>query len=157
MKRLELLKKVHGQILLGPEVKMEVLDQGKAIAASGVQQVENAVDKGWIQVTSLTKKEKSLEARILANSRLDRGEAESIALAHSRKLMLIVDDKEARAHAEVMGLEYMGTAAVLLEAFIKGHLKFQQLEETVEELSKTMWLSPAVVTEILRRAREKKK
>lgn len=49
-----------------------------------------------------------------------------------------MDDKEARALAEAMSLEYLGTAAVLLEAFIKGHLTFERLEDAVEELSKVI-------------------
>ena len=51
-------------------------------------------------------------------------------------------------------MDYRGTAAVLLQAFLEGHLRFGELEEAVDELARTIWLSPAVVTEVLRCARE---
>lgn len=157
MQRLDLLRQVYGKVVVGPIVKAEVVDQGKAIAAPGVEQVEKALEEGWIQVVRLTAGERGLMQRLIKTSRLDAGEAECLALAHSRKRMLIVDDKEARALAEAMRLKYLGTAAVLLEAFIKGHWTFEQLEDAVADLSKVIWLSPAVVTEILKRAREARK
>ena len=68
-----------------------------------------------------------------------------------------MDDQEARAVAEAMHLDYLGTAAVLLDGFLKSHVTMGELEEAVEALSSTIWLSPAVVAEVLRRAREAKK
>jgi hypothetical protein len=43
---------------------------------------------------------------------------------------------------------------VLLEALAQGHLTLETLEEAVRDLTRVIWLSPAVVTEVLRRARE---
>jgi predicted nucleic acid-binding protein len=154
MRRLELLKHVHGQVAVGPIVKEEVLDKGKAISALGVGEVERGLDQGWIQVLRVTAKERKLVQRLLKTTRLDPGEAESLAIAHSRKLMLIVDDREARAVAGSTHIEFIGTAGFLLEAFLKKRLDFQQLEEAVKDLSRVTWLSPAVVTEILKKARE---
>ena len=154
MRRLELLSRVYGEVLIGPTVKVEALDQGRAISALGVEQVEEAIQKGRLQVARLAKKEKQLAQRILKNSRLHEGEAESLAISKSRRLPVILDDKEARAYAELLGVELIGTAGVLLEAFIKGNMTLEQLEEAVEDLSGTIWLSPSVVAEILKRARE---
>ena len=39
--------------------------------------------------------------RVLRSTRLDKGEAESLALAQSRRRSLIGDDKEARATSSV--------------------------------------------------------
>lgn len=154
MGRLELLRQVYDRVVIGGEVQKEVLHQGKAIAAPGVEHIDRAVEEGWIEVTRLTVREKKVMLRILKSTRLGEGEGESIALAHSRELMLIVDDREARALAATMRLQFLGTAGVLLEAFLKGHLTYEQLEDAVKGLSRVLWLSPAVGTEILRRARE---
>ena len=51
---------------------------------------------------------------LVRRSRLDRGEAEAIAFASTRKLLLIVDDKEARSVAVATGVKIVGTAGVLL-------------------------------------------
>lgn len=154
MGRLELLRQLYGRVTMGPVVKEEVLDQGKAISAPGVEHIEKGLQEGWIESVRMTAREKRLMRRVLRTTRLDLGEAESLAVAHSRKLMLIVDDREARALAAALNLEFLGTAGALLEAFLKGRLTFEQLEDVVQELSRVMWLSPSVVTEILKRARE---
>jgi len=68
--------------------------------------------------------------------------------------MVLLDDKEARIVAQAKAVEYMGTAGVLLEAFLRQALDFGGLEAAIENLSRVIWLSPDVVFEILRRARE---
>ena len=90
----------------------------------------------------------------MAYSRLDRGEAESIALADARGLPLIVDDKEARAVAAVNSVVHVGTAGVLLEACLRRRIDLGELEATLQDLTEVLWLSPAVVAEVLRLARE---
>ena len=157
MRRLEILRELYGDVLMGPTVKEEVVDKGKIIGAQGVELIEKALDEGWIQVVRLSARERKTAQRIMKATRLDAGETESLALAQSRKKMVIVDDREARAMAAAMGLELIGTAGVLLEGFLKGHLTMEQLEDAVRELSRTIWLSPAVVAEILKRAREARK
>ena len=92
--------------------------------------------------------------RLTRRSRLDQGEAESIALASVRDLRLIVDDKEARNVAAVAGVEHVGTAGALLEAHLRQCLDLGELEATLRDLSQILWISPAVVAEVLRLARE---
>ena len=154
MRKLRLLKDIYGSIVVGPVVKAEALDQGKAIAAPGVEQIEAGFQEGWLRVVRLTPKERRLMSNVLKRSRLDDGEAESLALAHSRRLLLIVDDKEGRTVAASLTVGHLGTAGVLLEGFLRGLMSVEELEEAVRALSSVMWLSPTVVTEILRRARE---
>ena len=157
MQRLHLLKDVYGEAFLGPAVKTEVVDQGREIGALGVEQVEKALEAGWLRLVRLSAKERRIMQGILMTSRPDEGEAESLALAQSRKLTLVVDDKEGRAMAATLGAAYLGTAGVLLEGFLRGRLSFEELENTVQDLSRVTWLSPTVVAEILSRAREAKR
>src|ERR1019366_9018173 len=102
MRRLDLLGVVHGEVVIGPIVKAETVDAGKRISAVGVHRIEKAMDDGGLQVTEMSSREKRTAQTIIAKSRLDAGEAESIALASSRRLMVILDDKEARSFAEAM-------------------------------------------------------
>ena len=157
MRRLELLGRVYGDVLIGPVVKAETVDAGKRISAPGVERIEKAIDDGWLQIARLSPKEKKTAQRIVSKSRLDGGEAESIAIATSRKLIVIIDDREARSFAEAIGVQFCGTAGMLLRAFVKKHLTLDQLDDAVQELSKTIWLAPAVVAEILKTAREAKR
>jgi predicted nucleic acid-binding protein len=154
MRRLDLLKLVYCDVLIGPQVKAETVDAGKRISAPGVERIEKALDDGWLQVAQLSLKEKNTAHSIVSKGGLDSGEAESIALASSRKLMVIIDDRAARSFAEVMGVVFLGTAGMLFHGFVRKHLSLVELEDAVEELSKTIWLAPAVVAEVLKRARE---
>lgn len=154
MRRLDLLKAVYGDVLMGPQVKAETVDAGKRISAPGVERIEKALDDGWLQVARLSSKEKSTAQSIVSKGGLDAGEAESIALASSRKLIVILDDRAARSFAEVIGVTFLGTAGLLFQAFVTKHLTLAELEDAVEVLSQTIWLAPAVVADVLKRARE---
>ena len=140
--------------VIGPVVKTESVDQGRAIQARGVERIEAAIDAGWLVVLRPTATEQRHMQRILQMSRLGDGEAESLSLASARGLTAVLDDKEARAVAETLGIDYLGTAAVLLEGFLRRRLSLEELEAAVRDLSEITWLAPAVVAEILRRARE---
>ncbi len=157
IRRLVLLKSVYGQVLIGPIVKTETIDSGRTIQADGVEQLEAAVDEGWLCIDGLTPEEEALRERMHRRSRLDRGESESLALAAVRGLRLIVDDKEARHVAEATGVEHLGTMGALLEAYMRGYLDLLELETTIRDASRTLWISPSVVLEVLRLAREAKK
>ncbi len=152
--RLALLKDVYGEVIIGPRVKREVVERGRPVDASGVKQMEAALEAGWIHEVRPSAAEERLVQQFLRGTRLGEGEAESLALARSRKLMAVLDDKEARAMAEATGVQHVGTAGVLLAAFVKGQLSYDELGEAVRDLGTVLWLSPDVVAEILRRARK---
>jgi predicted nucleic acid-binding protein len=68
--------------------------------------------------------------------------------------MVILDDRAARSFAEVMGIPFLGTSGMLFHAFLKKYLTLAELEEAVEALRQTVWLAPAVVADVLKKARE---
>ena len=154
LQRLSLLNQLYGKVLIGPVVKVETIDSGKAVRARGVEQLEAAWEEGWLETVGLAPEERGLMQRLTRRSHLDQGEAESIALASVRGLRLIVDDKAARGVAAAAGVEHCGTVGVLLEAHLRQHLDLGELEATLRNLTQTLWLSPAVVAEALRLARE---
>ena len=110
--------------------------------------------RGWLRMVSLTAEESGMMQRLTRSSGLGPGEAESIALAAVRRLRLIVDDKQARSVAAAIGIEHVGTAGTLLEAYLHRRFGMDELEAALADLSQVLWLSPAVVAEVLRIARE---
>jgi len=122
----------------------------------GVEQVEQALEESWLQVVRPTAGEQKLTVRLLRTTRLDDGEAEVLALASRRKLLLVADDKEGRHVAEALGIAYVGTAGVLLEAYLRRRLTLAGLEDVLTDLTKVLWLSPTVFAAILKKAREAK-
>ena len=157
LQRLRLLNDLYGEVLIGPVVKAKTIDAGKEVRALGVEQLEAALERGWLQTVRLTAQEGDMMQRLTQRSRLDLGEAESIALARGRDLPLIVDDKEGRSVAAAAGIAHLGTAGVLLEGFLQKRLDWGELEATLGDLCQILWLSPAVVAEVLRLAREAKR
>lgn len=152
--RITLLREVHKKVLMPPTVREEVIDSGRAINAVEVIHVEQGVRQEWIEVAILTTAEFGVAQQIADSTTLHMGEAEALAIAATREMLLIVDDKEARAVANSMEIEFMGTAAFLLEAYLRELLDYEQLSEAIRDLAEVMWLSPGVVSEILRTARE---
>lgn len=155
--RLELLRDLYKQVLIGAVVKTEVIDAGGAARALGVAQLDAAVDAGWLGVATATDTENDLVERLSRRSRLHRSEAESVALASVRELPLVADDKEARSVAKTLGVPLIGTASVLLQAHLRRSFGLDSLEKALRDLGETLWLSPSVVAEILRRARKAKR
>ena len=156
LKRLGLLNNLYGEVLIGPIVKAETIDSGKMVRAPGVERLEIALGSGWLRIVRLTAQERGLMQRLTKRSGLDRGEAESIALASVRGLRLIVDDKEGRSVAAIAKVEHVGTVGVLLEAYLRQYLDLGELETTLRDLGRILWLSPSVVAEVLKLAREAK-
>ena len=157
MGRLHLVREVYGEVAIGPVVGSEVVEQGKRVGAPEVVYVEKAVMEGWVKIVRLSTRERRAMQSLINTSRLDDGEAESMAIARSRRCMMVIDDKEARTLAQAMGITHVGTAGVLLDAYADGNLKLHELEDAVQDLSKVLWLSPAVAIEVLRKARGMKK
>ncbi|MBI4906000.1 MAG: hypothetical protein HY820_20370 [Acidobacteria bacterium] len=147
---LGLLHITYGSALMGPVVYFETVKEGRRIGAHEVQRIESAVTEGWLVRVHTTSQEQRFAARLEQQSQLGPGECEAISLAKHRGQTLIVDDKGARMTAEGLGLDYTGTVGIVLEAFRNGLLSRDEAEEAVARVSRHMWLSPAVITTVLR-------
>jgi len=157
IRRLQLLKELYGTVLMSPSVKAECIDRGREVGASDMLEIERGIKQGWIQLASLGREEMR-EARGLEDgARIGRGEAEALVLAKSRNALVVLDDKEARAIAKSWELKCMGTLMVLYEGFVKNLTSHDELVEDLAKLTRIMWVSTDVITDIIRRAREVRK
>lgn len=150
--RLQLLRGVYQEVLVPPAVYHEVVIVGTRLYKPGAGDVEKAVDTGWVRITPLTAEQQEKVADFRAIGGIGKGEAEALALAERRNLLIILDDRRARDLAAILGLEFVGTAAVLLEGYQRGILARADFLVSLREIGKFMWLSPDVMAEILRRA-----
>jgi len=152
--RLKLLKALYGVALMPPFVKVECIDRGKEVGARDVPEIENGIVEGWIQAANLNREE-TREARSLVDqARVGIGEAEALILARNRDILALLDDKEARAIAKSWNIQYAGTMMVLYEAFRKGLINHDELVDDLAKLTRVMWISTDVITDIIRRAKE---
>lgn len=117
---LELLRQLFGVVTLTPVVAAEIgVDRWGEITScrAGAAAIGEALLAGWLIIMDPGT---DLETEPL-NPGVDPGERSSIALALHRKaagqrVLLIVDDRCARAEARSQGLAILGTAAVLVLA-----------------------------------------
>lgn len=91
---------------------------------------------------------------MVAEARIGFGEAGALVLAREKRMMAIIDDKEARAIAKSWNLNHTSTVMVLYEAFVKRLISYDELVEDLAKLARVMWISPNVITEVIRRAKK---
>jgi len=98
------LPKLFNEVFLPETVKQEVLP-GKA--APGEQAIAHALASGWINVWP-----KPIAPKLELD--LDAGETDcmNLALNEPDKVLLIIDERAARAVAKENGLQVIGTAAI---------------------------------------------
>ena len=102
---LQWLPTIFGSVFLPESVRYEVLP-GKS--APGEEAIKLAIDKGWLTIWTEPIKP-------LLDNDLDAGETDciNIALSHSAKVLLIMDERAGRAVAKEKGLRVTGTAAII--------------------------------------------
>ncbi len=154
IQQIHVLHVLYGAIIIGGTVYDEVVEDGRRIGAREVVLVEQAIGDGWLRQESRTPDETAFSDSLRATTRLHAGEAEAIAMARSRNALLLVDDKEARSVAQALGIARIGTAGILLEAYLRRGLTLSELEDAVGNLASVSWQSPEVTALVLKRARE---
>ena len=102
---LQWLPTIFGSVFLPESVRYEVLP-GKS--APGEEAIKLAIDTGWLTIWTEPIKP-------LLDIDLDAGETDciNIALSHSAKVLLIMDERAGRAVAKEKGLRVTGTAAII--------------------------------------------
>ncbi len=125
--RLDLLKKVFGEVFIPQEVKIEVVDRGKLLGEKDAYVVENAIIEGWIKVLAVDP--------IRLPIALDKGEEAVLSLANKQGLKIVlIDEVTARAAAKLLGLTPRGTLFVLLMALKRKSLNLDEFLEVLNSL-----------------------
>ncbi len=141
--RLDILEKVIGTLIIPASVFHEI-ETGKAKSF-----YDNLRKYSWINILEL--KEKSALDLLIE---LDKGEAETIALAKELKInKVIIDEKLGRRYAEELGLFPIGTFGILLKAKELGLLdKIKPLISTLQ--NKNTWIDENLKRLVLYKANE---
>jgi hypothetical protein len=153
IKRLRLLKELYGEVLLSPAVKVESVDKGRELGARDVGEIERGMKEGWIRLVKLNRSQSRQAGSLVREARIGQGEGEALVLAKDKKTVAILDDKEARAIAEGWKISHTSTLMVIYGAYVKGLISYDELIDDLNKLTKVMWISTDVVTEIIRRAK----
>lgn len=140
----DLLRHLFPEIHIARTVAKELTASGQARA--GEQETVTAISANWIRVEDVP--ESPLLASLMFD--LDKGEAETIALAVEKKAhLLLIDERKGRAKATALGLNVTGTIGILLLARVEGI--DIELSSTLEQLKANGFrISDKLVERILR-------
>ncbi len=146
--RLDILKVVFGEILISEQVKVEVVDKGKALGRKDAHIVEKAIREGWIKV----RKTQLIEVPV----KLDKGEVSVLSLAKKAKSsVVLLDESSARLSARLLGLTPRGTIFVLLKALEMKKIDLSEFLKILNNLiDEGFRLKEEVYIEAVRAARE---
>jgi predicted nucleic acid-binding protein len=125
--QLDLLRQLHGSLLVPPAVWDEVVVQGQG--RPGAQELTKAVADGWAAVAN-----PSPNAQLPpSGATLHPGETEAILLAASHAgTLLLIDDAGGRAIATSLAIPVMGTVGLLVLAKRSGLIP--ELKPVLEQL-----------------------
>ncbi|MCC7353851.1 MAG: DUF3368 domain-containing protein [Anaerolineae bacterium] len=142
IQQLDLLPSLFGRIMVPSAVAEELAAAGTEVPGAA------ALQATWIQVVPVN------DMRIAEAFPLDKGEAETLALAIEQNAELVIaDERLARRQARRLGLPLTGTLGILLLAKEQGLITL--LRPQVESLlSAGIWLDPELVRAVLTQGRE---
>jgi predicted nucleic acid-binding protein len=143
---LHTLHAVYGVVAITDTVFREAVLVGQQLGKSDAWIIETALVRGLLTRISLTVEEEVLaQSYHSSNPSLDLGECESIALAESRSVPLIIEDRKAKALAKARDIVYTIVQMVPFWGYIDGKVSCAQCLELMERIAMTMDTDVAVL------------
>lgn len=143
---LETLHAVYGVVAITDTVFREAVLVGQQLGKSDAWIIETALARGLLTRISLTVDEEVLAQSLhSSNPSLDLGECESIALAESRSVPLIIEDRKAKALAKARDIVYTIVQMVPFWGYIDGKVSYAQCLELMERIAIAMGTDVAVL------------
>lgn len=149
--KMHLLKLLFKEVLIPKAVYHEAVEQGFIYGYQDAAAISNAVEEGWIKVAEAPREDiekvKTLEQKL--HIELGEGERETIALAASKKIkVLLVNDEEAAHTAKPLNLTPRGTLYILLKAVKQKTLAKQEAWDLlVKMIGDGFWISPKLIAQ----------
>ena len=123
--------------LTPPEVKREVVDEGKRKGIPDAIILEKMFQNNVFKVTR--SKNQGFSARLLETNGLHMTDAEVLAIARERDGIAIVDDEVARKTARICGISYVGTSYILMRAVVQGLVTKERAKLALNEMISAGW------------------
>jgi len=123
--------------LTSPEVKREVVDEGKRKGIPDAIILEKMFKNNVFKVTE-PKNQKFL-ASILKTKGLHVTDAEVLVIARERDGIAVIDDEVARKTAKIHGISYVGTPYILIKAVAQELITKERAKQAVNEMIFSGW------------------
>jgi len=148
---MDLLRQLFSRVFITTTVRDEILPVRAAFAEVGL--LTSTLAEGWIEVVDVPTSDFTP-----INPGVDPGEASSIHFAKQRydagdAVLIVMDDRAGRLEAKSLGLEFIGSAAVIGLAKTEGLIPAARplLERIV---ASGYFIGPAIVSAILEKVEE---
>lgn len=144
--RLALLHEQFGEVIIPSAVQDELKVDSDLPGSIATAQ---ALVSGWLRVESA---QDQMLVRVLQRD-LDKGEAEAIALAvQLNAAWVLLDEREGRKVAQLLGLRVTGVLGILLRACREGELS--SMQEAIEELRDKagFYINPVLAADLIKEA-----
>ncbi len=126
VRQLQLLQQILGH--RAATVAQVIAEYARGVALRRVP----ATGWEWLTIYSLTNDELNMYQALLR--RVNAGEAACLALAYTRKLSLVTDDRDARQLAVQYGIAKTGTIGILVESVRMNALLLSQANEVLRHM-----------------------
>jgi predicted nucleic acid-binding protein len=148
---LHLLRELFGRVFITTTVRDEILPAGAVFAEGAL--LMSTLAEGWINVVEVP-----ISDFTPINPGVDAGEASSIHFAKQQRdagdaVLIVMDDRAGRLEAKSLGLEFIGSAAVIGLAKTEGLVPAARplLEQIV---ASGYFIGPSIVSAVLARVNE---
>jgi hypothetical protein len=142
-----LLKELYGEILIPQAVYEETVINGIRYG------FEDAYTLRLFLKQNNWKTQKLLHIpQEIASANLDKGEKDAIALALAKSALLLMDEELGRAIAREQGLKVKGSLGILIEAYRKKMINFEQLRFYFIQIGNRndIWISSKLCEKLLK-------
>lgn len=144
--RLDILRDLFGEVIVPPRVAAEAFRTAPARPGAAALA---AATESWLCVEAST----DLGTIEALTPKVDPGEAEAIALAAQRSLLLLIDDRAGRRAAQAIGVPVTGSGGLLVAAKRNGLVSY--IRPVLDALvSQGLCLSPQLYRQFLQQAGE---
>lgn len=146
MNGLSLVEQTLGSVGLTRPVEVEVVTAGKAKGYADAMRVEQAIAGGTLTVIDPTTSEQRQADRLLRQApSLSRADCTTIACAHERSSLLLIEDQRARRVALAEGVRCVNIQMLPLYGYIHQKLPHDSAREWVTKIGQVMRTDPVVV------------
>jgi predicted nucleic acid-binding protein len=155
VKALAALHTVYGSVGLIQPVYEEVVTQGQEKGFADATVVAQAVEEGWFSQLTLTEEEQRFATMLLKKtSGISRPDAETLACARSRRLILLIEDRRARNVARAGDIAYITIQVFPVYGVVERRLSAAQCDTLLPKIGRAMNTDLAVVEALRAAVRE---
>jgi len=133
----KVLENLKGEKVTSPEVKREVVDEGKRKGVPDAIVLEKLFGSKVFRVVK--PHDEGFLSRLLKTRGLHVTDAEVLTLAKELDGLAVVDDEVARKTAKVYGIAYVGTPYVLVRAVSERLITKERAKQAVNEMVSAGW------------------